>query len=47
MYPNHTYRVHGRVRVDLQREDIFASVLEKTVIGVKHLVREQVKPFSG
>ena len=39
-------RIDARVRVDLERIVVVRRVLEKTVEGVEHLVREKEEEFS-
>jgi hypothetical protein len=38
--------VDGGVRVDLEEVGLVGRILKKTVVGVEHLTREQVEPFS-
>ena len=41
-----TYGIDAGVWVDLQCVDVVARILEEAVVGVEHLVREQVEPLA-
>ena len=40
-------RIDRRVRVDLERVNILAGVLEQAVVWIQHFVRQQIKPFTS
>ena len=41
------HRVNGRVGVDLQGVDVVPGVLEEPVVGVEHLMAEEVDPLPS
>lgn len=42
MQVNNSYRVDSRVWVDLQSVDVISGVLKQAVVGVQHLMGQQV-----
>lgn len=43
--PKNSYWVDSRVWVNLQSVDIISGVLEQAVVGVQHLMGQQVQPL--
>lgn len=42
-----THWIDSRVRVDLQCVNVIAGVLEQAVVGVEHLMRQQIEPLPA
>lgn len=42
-----THWVDSRVRVDLQCVNVITGVLEQAVVGVEHLMRQQIEPLPA